>query len=492
MNTNGNIERNLTIKSMYNVDAMSTNVYGMIGEPFNFTSSTDFESATITFKIDQSKLGDTLFDNLIILWYNEEEQIFEEMPTTRDAVNSTVSTTTTHFSQYMVVDSVKWYANWENSFTELRKMWSGSTSYYKSMNTVFIVDCSSDMTSNDPNNQRLTICENIINNMKADDRAAVITYAYSVRSSTGFLEPSSALSNLRYNLSNYGGSLGLVQAFDAAMNLVYGSSADMNRIVIITTSSSPFTFDLSGYNLSNVSVNAVNLGKYSFGESIQKITSITGGACYDAVSASDLTYQSAGIVHIPPQFIGEDSDGDGIPDIVEEYGLKPNGQPIGTDPNKIDTDDDGIDDNDELGYIIGEFTSDFTILDYLRTLKPHSDPTKVDTDGDGLDDKEELESGTNPCSSDTDGDKILDGDDIYPLTPYTFRKTYFWEFASYDVKVNKWEAAPSFADIDSAREVSAIMERFYSNINIENAVDFSYIENQHDAPVSDILMLNNV
>ena len=95
MDTNGNLDRNLTVESMYNVDAMSSNVYAMIGEPFNFTSSTNFESATITFKIDQSKLGDTLFDNLIILWYNEEEQSFEEMPTTRDAANSTVSTTTT-------------------------------------------------------------------------------------------------------------------------------------------------------------------------------------------------------------------------------------------------------------------------------------------------------------------------------------------------------------------------------------------------------------
>lgn len=122
MDTNGNIERNLSIESMYNIDAMSTNVYAMIGEPFNFTSSTNFKSATITFKIDQSKLGDTLFDNLIILWYNEEDQVFEEMPTTRDAVNSTVSTTTTHFSQYMVVDSQKWYANWNNSLSELRKM----------------------------------------------------------------------------------------------------------------------------------------------------------------------------------------------------------------------------------------------------------------------------------------------------------------------------------------------------------------------------------
>lgn len=37
MDTNGNLDRNLTIESMYNVDTMSTNVYALIGEPFNFT-----------------------------------------------------------------------------------------------------------------------------------------------------------------------------------------------------------------------------------------------------------------------------------------------------------------------------------------------------------------------------------------------------------------------------------------------------------------------
>lgn len=122
MTTNGNLERNLTVESMYNVDAMSTNVYSLIGEPFNFTSATDFESATITFKVDKSKLGDTKFDNLLILWYDKENQIFKEMETIHDEANSTVSTITTHFSQYMIVDSEKWFDHWEESFVQLRKM----------------------------------------------------------------------------------------------------------------------------------------------------------------------------------------------------------------------------------------------------------------------------------------------------------------------------------------------------------------------------------
>ncbi|MBE6847620.1 MAG: hypothetical protein E7503_05785 [Ruminococcus sp.] len=46
-----------------------------MGELLEFTSATEFDSATISFAIDQSKLGDTAFDNLMILWYNEEEGI---------------------------------------------------------------------------------------------------------------------------------------------------------------------------------------------------------------------------------------------------------------------------------------------------------------------------------------------------------------------------------------------------------------------------------
>ena len=46
-----------------------------------------------------------------------------------------------------------------------------------------------------------------------------------------------------------------------------------------------------------------------------------------------------------PQYIGEDSDNDGIPDLVELYGLKPNGQPINSNPYSKHSDGDGLEDN---------------------------------------------------------------------------------------------------------------------------------------------------
>ena len=392
MDTNGSLERNLTIESMYGIDIMSSNVYAMIGEPFNFTSETSFESVTITFKIDKSKLGDSKFDKLLILWYNQEKQTFEEMPTTRNWENSTVSTTTTHFSQYLIVDSEKWYTNWEASFSELRRMWDNGTTSYKPMNTIFVIDCCADMGEHDKDDQRLSICSNIVNGMMEDDRAAVITYSeYGARGITGLTDKYSALAILKSYIWDSGARSNLKLALKDALTIAHSSSSELNRIIILTNGNTQFTFELDDYDLNNVNVYIVDMGGYTIGESLKNLVNEAHGCLYSAVSASDLTYQVGETITTPPQFIGDDSDGDSIPDIVEDYGLKPNGQPIGTNKLLKDTDGDGLDDNVELRFSIDTFKNymDYKDSYYCKALYLTTDPTKPDTDGDGYNDKED-------------------------------------------------------------------------------------------------------
>ncbi len=442
MNTNGNIDRNVSIESMYNVDTMSSNVYALIGEPFNFTSTSNFDSATITFKINQSKLGDTKFDDLIILWYNEEEQIFEEMPTTRDEYNSTVSTITTHFSQYMVVDSAKWYQNWDNSLNQLRNMWIGSSSYQRNLNTVIMLDCSSNMEITDNYRRvlkpgyngvtnenistikinstfdveryciklcnRFDICNGIINNMGYNDTLSIITFSDSVNFNTGLTNDKEILRNSLQQISNEGISR-LDDALSTALSYVCEDTTDIYRLIVVTDNNIGWDSLSSDFFANNVIFNVVNLGSEPIGYGIEEIAQSTNGDVYNAVSANDLTYQCGGIITSPEQYIGTDSDEDGIPDLVELYGLKPNGDPIATNPNEKDTDDDGIDDNVELCYIGDLLTSDVNLTDYVQAVRANSDPTKPDTDDDGLSDNLEIISGTNPLSSDTDKDKLSDG-----------------------------------------------------------------------------------
>jgi hypothetical protein len=83
------------------------------------------------------------------------------------------------------------------------------------------------------------------------------------------------------------------------------------------------------------------------------------------------------------------------------------------DPNlrdsEIDTDKDGIID-------IKELTNKINILispdKYIEAWSFNSNPVKIDTDEDGLNDKEEMLNNTDPTNVDTDGDGLTDGEEV--------------------------------------------------------------------------------
>ena len=76
MECTGNINKTTSVESVMNTDILCTDVVGLIGEPFEIETTSEFDTATLTFTIDKSKLGETEFENLHFLWYNEEENDF--------------------------------------------------------------------------------------------------------------------------------------------------------------------------------------------------------------------------------------------------------------------------------------------------------------------------------------------------------------------------------------------------------------------------------
>lgn len=100
-----------------------------------------------------------------------------------------------------------------------------------------------------------------------------------------------------------------------------------------------------------------------------------------------------------------DTDGDGLLDTYESY--------IGTDPEKVDTDEDGYGDKVEID------------AGYSPRVGFGTKLADLDTDTDGLNDQFEQVFGTSPMSLDTDHDGYMDHEEILfgfdPMNPEPVR-----------------------------------------------------------------------
>jgi hypothetical protein len=122
-----------------------------------------------------------------------------------------------------------------------------------------------------------------------------------------------------------------------------------------------------------------------------------------------------------------DTDGDGLSDFEEIFGLQFDASRFVCDPLSNDTDGDGLSDGIELFNSESNRDNEGIHINYTfknrngeyvsNSFKFHLDPDDDDWDRDGLQDGLEiLTYKTNPIERDTDGDKLWDGEEIYGYT----------------------------------------------------------------------------
>ncbi len=105
----GEIESVLEIRDYYNIDVYSTDVYGRVGSPVNIECNELFDSATVIIHYDEAQLGESLEENLGILWFDEENGIYiMQEQAIVDSINNTVTLELEHFSTYVLVDKQMW------------------------------------------------------------------------------------------------------------------------------------------------------------------------------------------------------------------------------------------------------------------------------------------------------------------------------------------------------------------------------------------------
>lgn len=127
----------------------------------------------------------------------------------------------------------------------------------------------------------------------------------------------------------------------------------------------------------------------------QSIWVQTTGSFTVTVSNGTCSSQPSAPVSVTLIDCNVDTDGDGLTDFEEVTDT-------GTDPNNPDTDGDGYNDGDEVNF--GS--------DPLNPCDPNPSNPVCDQDGDGLTNAEEGTAGTNPTNPDTDGDGVLDGEEV--------------------------------------------------------------------------------
>jgi outer membrane protein OmpA-like peptidoglycan-associated protein len=141
----------------------------------------------------------------------------------------------------------------------------------------------------------------------------------------------------------------------------------------------------------------------------------------------------------------DDNDGDGLTNGDEKT--------LGTDPNKSDTDGDGLSDFEE---VVKQKTSPIKadsdgdgLNDGDEVIKYHTSALKTDSDGDGLSDGEEVTKyKTDPLKTDTDGDGLSDADEVQKTHTDPLKVDTDGDGLKDGEEVNQYHTDPLKADTD--------------------------------------------
>lgn len=433
MEGTGNLQKTTTVESIMNKDILCSDVVGLVGEPFSIETTSQFDTATLTYVIDKSKLGDTEFDNLLFLWYDEENDNFDELDTILDEENSTVSVETEHFSKYMLVDQTEWFKAWKNA-----SLYFEDT--YEPLATVICYDCSGSMSSNDrtfnynifnddgtiaysyPTCYRKLAIDSFIDSMMLTDKTALVSFESSAKLVSGFSSDNDVLKSLvnPYN----GGGTNAKAALDIAISQLETVEHWYSRHVILLSDGdvNVTANQILQAKTAGIKIHTIGLGSGANNQKLQNCARDTGGQFFAAKTAEELDAIYRDLSkdnHFDLEGL-PDEDDDGLPAEFEVSGLVvSNAQIFYTDPENPDCDGDGLLDGEEI------------YIDYSQTKIV----VKKDSRGGNAEYSTVVFSyKSDPWNEDTDWDKLTDLEDKSP-TQFNELKNYFIAYDREDKKL---------------------------------------------------------
>ncbi|MBQ3760053.1 MAG: VWA domain-containing protein [Synergistaceae bacterium] len=363
---------------------------GLLGSPISINSvGGDVKRATITFSYDPElvrkraielcdeykklsvdvDINTVNLDDLAVVWYDESNDIavlLEDSLT--NARTHTLTASTTHFSNFGAVVRDLWDSMWGAKLPAVR---TESTPYY---DVVMALDYSGSMSDADIR-QSVTAAQGLVDVLADDDYVTVIAFGSRAASIVEHKKVGIEREAIKQAITLRNPGVGSGTEFDAALGLAktYKPSDSHYQPLIILLSDGGSSISnslLDELNGNGQKVITVGIGSGVATDKMQMIAERTGGSYIFAETASDL---KDAFLDLQSTYIGstKDTDGDGLPDLVETSGMRDQyGKIWRTNPNLSNTDGDGYSDGEEMG----EYKSLFVDHPYFRRV---SNPNKT-------------------------------------------------------------------------------------------------------------------
>lgn len=401
----GDLAGKLVVRGASDID-----IPGQVGKQYDIsfdgTDLSTLQGAEVTLPYDETDSDAADPSKLVIATINPITGLWEQLPSTIDYANKTITATTTHFSDYVVINGET-----HNNYLSTIQQTCDAITDPDALPTdaVLVIDSSGSMTSNDPSNIRRSAAKAFVDQMKATDQVAVVDFDSSARLAIGLSGNKTAINNAIDTIDSSGGTNIGAGVSLALQQLQNSDRSKIRAIILLTDGQGSYDTNLTTQLASQgVRVFTIGLGSSVDTALLNSIANATGGK-YKQISDAN------GLVGIFKEFSsvfgddGTDTDKDGLTDCQETQGIFSAGFGIiKTDIYKTDSDGDGLPDGVEVGvpyktpiYVGTPWTS-----------KAISDPNNDDTDSDQVSDYDEFDEDTNPLARDSDFDGFSDLDEL--------------------------------------------------------------------------------
>lgn len=393
-------------------DFFEENTKGYMGAAYDYNVEGEVENATISFAFEENTVSSATTPT--IYQFDKDQKTLKPLPTT---VNDGVATTQVEeLSTFVLLDRTVLEAS--HTWVDV---WGVGNACYTDLEIVFVIDDSGSLggdygynsstgyftSGNDPTHERLKVAREFIAELTSSAKVGVVKFDSNVYSFTNSLVTCDASGKTQLNnilqftyKSSYSSSENYV--FDSkGTTYMYGginkaltmfsSSASETTLqaMIVLTDGDAHDISLHSSTIAAAKQAGVFVYTVGLGSTTSYFTNYLKPLAEQTGAKFYTTANADGLSEIYED-VGEkidlttDLDGDGLSDYYEKNPVDFGGITFGmTDPSKADTDGDGLLDGEEV-VTVTVYNADGTKMTILG--KVYSDPTKADSDGDGYND----------------------------------------------------------------------------------------------------------